>query len=65
MTTSAPQDFIDLVECLDAEACEFVIVGAHAVAVHGAPRATGDLDVFVRASREKGDASPSFAGSSA
>jgi hypothetical protein len=25
-----------------------VIVGAHALAAHGAPRATGDLDVFVR-----------------
>ena len=29
------------------ERCAFVIVGAHAVAAHGAPRATGDLDIFV------------------
>lgn len=25
----------------------FLIVGAHALAVHGVPRATGDLDIFV------------------
>ncbi|HVV51416.1 MAG TPA: hypothetical protein VHO06_17230 [Polyangia bacterium] len=25
----------------------FLVVGAHALAVHGRPRATGDLDVFV------------------
>ena len=27
---------------------EFIVVGAHAMAVHGVPRATGDLDLFVR-----------------
>ncbi len=43
-----PADFVDLVQCLREESCDFVIVGAHAVAAHGAPRATGDLDVFVR-----------------
>lgn len=48
MTPDAPQDFIDLVQCLREESCEFVIVGAHAIAAHGAPRATGDLDVLVR-----------------
>jgi hypothetical protein len=25
-----------------------VVIGAHAVAVHGRPRATGDLDIWVR-----------------
>ena len=34
---------------------EFVIVGAHALAVHGVPRATGDIDVFVRPSRENAE----------
>lgn len=43
-----PEDFVDLVHCLIEEACDFVIVGAHALAVHGSPRATGDLDVLVR-----------------
>lgn len=31
---------------------DFVIVGAHALAVHGVPRATGDIDVLVRPSKE-------------
>jgi hypothetical protein len=45
-----PQDFRDLlVELADAEA-EFAIVGGYAVAFHGHPRATKDLDVLVRAS---------------
>ncbi|MBX3268735.1 MAG: hypothetical protein KF729_00655 [Sandaracinaceae bacterium] len=30
----------------------FVIVGAHALAVHGVSRWTGDLDVLVEPSRE-------------
>lgn len=31
---------------------QFVVVGAFAVAYHGVPRATGELDVFVTPSRE-------------
>jgi hypothetical protein len=43
-----PDDFRDLlVELYDAAAA-FVIVGGHAVAFHGHPRATKDLDVLVR-----------------
>lgn len=49
MTGPIPEDFVDLVRCLRAERCDFVIVGAHALAAHGAPRATGDLDVLIRA----------------
>ena len=48
MSAEVPADFVDLVQCLREEQCAYVIVGAHALAVHGAPRATGDLDVFVR-----------------
>jgi hypothetical protein len=52
MTPETPEDFVDIVRCLNAEACDFVIVGAHALAVHGSPRATGDLDILVRADGE-------------
>lgn len=46
-----PDDFRDLlIELADAEA-EFVVVGGHAVAFHGHPRATKDMDVLVRATR--------------
>ena len=45
-----PDDFRDLlVELLDA-GVEFVVLGGHAVAYHGHPRATKDLDILVRAS---------------
>lgn len=44
-----PEDFRDLlVELADAGA-EFVLVGGHAVAFHGHPRATKDMDVLIRA----------------
>ena len=44
-----PDDFRDvLVELHDAGA-EFVILGGHAVAFHGYPRATKDIDLLVRA----------------
>lgn len=47
---SLNEDFRDLLlEFADAEV-EFVIVGAFAVAYHGVPRATGDMDVFVKPS---------------
>jgi hypothetical protein len=43
------QDFKDiLIELADADA-DFVMIGGYAVAFHGHPRATKDLDVFVRA----------------
>jgi hypothetical protein len=41
------QDFLDLLRAfVDAEV-RFLIVGAYALGVHGRPRATGDLDVWV------------------
>jgi hypothetical protein len=44
-----PDDFRDLLLALHAEGAEFVVVGGHAVAFHGHPRATKDLDILVRA----------------
>lgn len=46
------EDFLDMLRALIEADVEFVIVGAHALAVHGVPRATGDIDVFVRPSKE-------------
>lgn len=45
-------DFRDVVRALGAANAEFLVVGAHALAIHGVPRATGDLDLFVRPDRE-------------
>jgi hypothetical protein len=45
-------DFLEILRALrDAEA-RFLVVGAYAVAVHGHPRATGDLDIWVEATPE-------------
>jgi hypothetical protein len=40
-------DFRDLLAAFVANDVRFVVVGAHALAVHGVPRVTGDLDVWV------------------
>jgi hypothetical protein len=43
------EDFQDLLAALLEAGARFLIVGAHAMAVHGVPRATGDLDVWIAA----------------
>jgi hypothetical protein len=40
-------DYKELFELLNAGAVDYVIVGAYALAFHGAPRQTGDVDIFV------------------
>jgi hypothetical protein len=45
-------DFGDFLRELVAARAEFLVVGAHALSVHGIPRATGDLDVWVRPNPE-------------
>lgn len=40
-------DFRDLLAALLEAGGRFLVVGAHAMAVHGVPRATGDLDVWI------------------
>lgn len=40
-------DFRDFLEELVKAEVRFLIVGAHALAAHGVPRVTGDLDVWV------------------
>lgn len=46
------RDFVEMLSALDAAGAEYLVVGAHALAAHGVPRATGDLDVRVRATPE-------------
>jgi hypothetical protein len=47
-----PDDFRDLLLELADSGAEYVLLGGHAVAFHGHPRATKDLDVLVRAAPE-------------
>ena len=46
------RDFAEMLKALGAESVEFLVVGAYAVAGHGIPRATGDIDLWVRPSTD-------------
>jgi hypothetical protein len=45
-------DFLDLLRAFAGRSVRYLIVGAYALGVHGRPRATGDLDVWVDATPE-------------
>ncbi len=47
-----PKDFREFIDVLNARAVEYVVVGGYALAFHGAPRFTGDIDFFVNPSEE-------------
>lgn len=49
------RDFRELLECFSARNVEYVVVGGYALAHHGAPRFTGDLDIYVRPSPANAD----------
>lgn len=46
------EDFVDIARGFLDNGVEFLIVGAYALAAHGFPRTTGDIDVFVRPTPE-------------
>ncbi|MGA2071357.1 MAG: nucleotidyltransferase [Sedimentisphaerales bacterium] len=43
-----PRDFKELLELLNSHKVEYLVVGSYALAFHGAPRFTGDIDLFVK-----------------
>lgn len=45
-------DWKELLELFNVHRVEYMVVGAHALAHHGAPRMTGDLDLLVRPTDE-------------
>ena len=47
-------DFSEFCSLLNAHHVEFVVVGAYALAFHGAPRYTGDIDFLVRPTEDNG-----------
>ena len=42
------RDFVEMLSALSAAGVEYLLVGAYAMAAHGWPRATGDIDIWVR-----------------
>ena len=52
MTPRLPPDFLDLLTALNDAEAKYLLVGGHAVAFHGRPRATKDFDLWIEASPE-------------
>jgi len=46
------RDSVEMLFELSRARADYLIVGAYTVAAHGHPRATGDLDIWVRATPE-------------
>ncbi len=46
------RDFAEMLSALSDEGAEYLLVGAYALGAHGIPRATGDIDIWVRPSAE-------------
>jgi hypothetical protein len=66
------QDFEDFVKLLNKHQVDYMVVGRYALAFHGKPRHTGDLDIWINCSetnakklviaiKEFGLTSPDFA----
>lgn len=49
------EDFRDLLSALLGVGARFLVVGTHAMAVHGVPRATGDLGVWIARDSENAE----------
>jgi len=49
------RNFRELLSAFSGENVDYLIVGAQALAAHGVPRATGDLDVWIRPSKENAE----------
>jgi hypothetical protein len=49
-------DYKDMLRALSAEKADFLLIGAYALAVHGYPRATMDIDLWVKPSPENAEA---------
>lgn len=47
-----PRNYCEPLECFNDHHVSAIVVGAYALAYHGAPRMTGDLDVLVERSAE-------------
>ncbi len=46
------EDYRDILIALVAQDARFIVVGAHALAVHGYPRAAVDLDIWIQSTPE-------------
>lgn len=49
------EDYREMLQMLSEEKVKYLVVGAFALAVHGYPRATGDIDIWVEPVRENAE----------
>ncbi|MDM8557599.1 hypothetical protein [Candidatus Parabeggiatoa sp. HSG14] len=49
------QDFKEFVELLNSNKVEYLIVGGYALGIHGYPRYTGDLDIWIKPTTENAE----------
>jgi hypothetical protein len=49
------QDYKELFKSFNTQKVDYVIVGSYALALHGVPRFTGDLDIFVKSDPENAE----------
>jgi hypothetical protein len=49
-------DYKDILCGLSEEKVEFILVGAYALATHGYPRSTGDIDLWIKPDRDNAEA---------
>lgn len=48
-------DFKELLELFNRHKVEYLVVGGYALAFHGAPRVTGDIDLFIHPTNENAE----------
>jgi hypothetical protein len=49
------RDLKEFIELLNSHSVDYLVVGGHAVAFHGHPRYTGDIDFWIRATPENAE----------
>ena len=49
------EDYRDMLQILLENKVKFLVVGAYSMAVYGYPRATGDIDIWVEASKDNSE----------
>lgn len=48
-------DYRDILSAFESAGVDYLLVGAYALAAHGHPRATGDIDLWVRPTQENAE----------
>jgi hypothetical protein len=55
-TIQLPREFKEFIALLNAEKVDYLLIGGWALALHGHPRYTGDMDIWIRPTLENAEA---------